>query len=248
MWRRRWCLRFPRIWTTRNSTRQTRSSSTPPKTTRGFVPFVLISPLRDDPLEDLENALARGARGVKLINGHGDYYQHSRQDVIDPPGLRKMFAYCQERGIPILWHVNSHLYRAGLFRVLKDFPRLKVVNPHVGGYLTYAPAIVRQLLRDYPNFYVDFSWGMQAVFLRRALEDISFQADEWRALVLEFPDRFLFGSDVVASEQRRWRTRTWCTSCTRTCSRRRRTTSTTSPSAVTARFSKKATIVLACED
>ena len=119
-----------------------------------LVPFVMISPFRASPLEDLENAVARGARGVKLINGHGDFFEPSKQDIIDPPGLRKMFAFCERRGIPVLWHVSSHLYRVGLLRVLEEFPRLKVILPHMGGYLTYTPETVRRLLSDYPNFYV----------------------------------------------------------------------------------------------
>ncbi len=162
-----------------------------------LVPFVMISPFRASPLEDLENAVARGARGVKLINGHGDFFEPSKQDIIDPPGLRKMFAFCERRGIPVLWHVSSHLYRVGLLRVLEEFPRLKVILPHMGGYLTYTPETVRRLLSDYPNFYVDLSWGTQPDYLRRAVEDISYEADAWRELVVEFADRFLFGSDLV---------------------------------------------------
>ncbi len=110
-----------------------------------------------------------------------------------------MFAFCERRGIPVLWHVSSHLYRVGLLRVLEEFPRLKVIIPHMGGYLTYSPESVRRLLSDYPNFYVDLSWGTQPDYLRRAVEDISYEADAWRELVIEFADRFLFGSDLVVS-------------------------------------------------
>lgn len=164
-----------------------------------LVPLVTLSPLKPSSLEDLENAIEKGARGVKLINGHGDFFARSQQDRIDPPALREVFLFCERRGIPILWHVNTQLYRAGLFRVLRDFPGLKVVNPHAGGYLTYSPETIRQLLLDYPNYYVDLSWGMEPRYLRRAVEDLSYKAREWRSLLMDLPDRFLFGSDLVVS-------------------------------------------------
>lgn len=162
-----------------------------------FLPLVMVSPLDPDPLPQLERDVAAGARGVKLMNGHGDYFVSGKVTDLDPPGLRKVFAYCEQHGLPILWHVNTHLFNKGFLRALKDFPRLKVVNPHLGGYLTYAPNLVRQLLDTYPNLYFDFSFGVNVAYLRRSLDDLSARHDEWRKLVIDHADRFLFGVDLV---------------------------------------------------
>ncbi|MCC6994156.1 MAG: amidohydrolase [Deltaproteobacteria bacterium] len=161
--------------------------------------LVVLSPSEPEPLRQLEAYVAQGARGVKLMSGHDAYFQHDGGRDLDGPAMREVFRFCEQRGLPILWHVNTHLYAAGFLRVLRDFPALRVIDPHLGGYLSYAPELVRQLLRQYPNLFLDFSFGMQPMYLRRALEDLSLRHDDWRSLVLELPDRFMYGSDLVVA-------------------------------------------------
>jgi len=163
------------------------------------LPLVVLSPFDPQALSELEVYVGQGARGVKLMSGHDGYFERAGGRDIDTPAMREVFRFCEQRGLPILWHVNTHVYSAGFLRVLRDFPTLRVVNPHLGGYLSYAPELVRQLLRQYPNLYLDFSFGMQSMYLRRALEDLSLRHDDWRGLVLEFPGRFMYGSDLVVT-------------------------------------------------
>lgn len=158
------------------------------------VPFVVLPP--DAPVEKLQAYVARGARGLKLISGHGDFYRRHRGDL-DAPSVRKLLAYCEAHGLPVLWHVNAQLYRYGFLRVLADFPKLTIVCPHFGGYLTNAPLLARQLLERYPGLSFDISLGTQEQYLRRSLEDLSAQHERWRQLILDHPDRFLFGVDMV---------------------------------------------------
>lgn len=159
-----------------------------------IVPFVVLSP--DAPVDKLAAYVARGARGLKLISGHGDFYRKHGGDL-DPPSVRKLLAYCEAHGLPVLWHVNSQLYRFGFLRVLDDFPKLTIVCPHFGGYLTNAPLLARRLLERYPGLSFDISLGTQEQYLRQSLEDLSAQHERWRQLIIDHPDRFLFGLDMV---------------------------------------------------
>ncbi len=162
-----------------------------------IIPFVHFPPEDPKSLSTLLQLHKQGARGVKLINGHGDYFYYNNQSVIDTPSLREIFAYCERKRLPVLWHVNTHIYNRGFFRALRDYPKLVVVNPHFGGYLSYAPELVRELFKRYPNLYFDISLGTQVMYLRRTMEDISLRNEEWRKIFNEFPDRFLFGVDMV---------------------------------------------------
>lgn len=165
-----------------------------------LLPFSMLSPNDKEIVQHFKDYRTKGMRGLKLINGHGDYFVSSHQAIIDPPGLRAVFKLCEKQKIPVLWHVNTHLYSKGFLRTLRDFPKLVIVNPHFGGYLTYAPSIVRQLLKTYPNLYFDLSLGVDPVYLRRSFEDLSDRHQEWRQLFIDFSDRFLFGIDFVVTK------------------------------------------------
>lgn len=165
-----------------------------------LIPFVMISPRSQNPANDLKKYLQIGARGVKLLSGHHAYYTQSGEQPLDTPGIRKMLDVCDKHKIPVIWHVNDHLYRAGFLRVLKDFPTVKFLNPHFAGYLTYAPNIVADLLETYPNLYIDISFGGDPAYIRRSLEDVSLKNRAWRRLLEKHPEKFIFGSDLVVTK------------------------------------------------
>lgn len=166
-----------------------------------FVPLVFLAPSDKRNLAIVQSFHKQGAKGVKLINGQGDYFAANTETILDTPELREVFQYCQDQGLPVLWHVNTHLFTKGFFKVLRDYPRLKVINPHFMGYLTEAPNIVRRLLETYPNLYLDISLGVEPMYVRRSFEDLSAKNKEWRALFIDFSDRFLFGLDMVVHGQ-----------------------------------------------
>jgi len=78
----------------------------------------------------------------------------------------------------------------GLERMLQEFPDLTWIGAHMGGDAEH-PDHLEALLERYPNFYLDTSatkWQVREVSARPAAI---------RALVCRYPDRFLFGSDLV---------------------------------------------------
>lgn len=165
-----------------------------------FTPLVIIDPQASEaPVVALDAAWERGARGVKLLTGHGDYWETHGRPRLDPPALDVMFRRCAERRLPVLWHVNVRLLSKGALAAIARHPSVHFVLPHALGYLTFAPERVAQLLSRYPNLYVDLSFGSQPWYLRRALEDLSLRARAWRALIESHPSRFLFGTDLVVT-------------------------------------------------
>lgn len=92
-----------------------------------------------------------GARGVKLHAAAGGF------DMSDQR-LWPMYAACEEFGVPIIGHSGPDRDGAGLAeprafgRMLKEFPRLKVVLAHMGG-ATWEQAL--EIAETYPNAFFD---------------------------------------------------------------------------------------------
>lgn len=161
------------------------------------MPFVTIDDLSSDAPRAMNELIGRGARGLKLLTGHGDFRRARGNPRLDTPAVDAVLADLEKRGMPALWHVNTQVFGEGFLDELRRHPKLVIVDPHMAGYLTYAPSLLRRLFVQYPNLHVDLSFGTQPRYLRRAFEDLSARRDEWRALMTEYADRFLFGLDMV---------------------------------------------------
>src|SRR5262249_19427160 len=78
----------------------------------------------------------------------------------------------------------------GLSRMLEEFPHMTWIGAHMGGDPEH-PDHLEYLLERYPHYHIDTSatkWVVREVSPRR---------DAIRALICKYPDRFLFGSDLV---------------------------------------------------
>jgi hypothetical protein len=78
----------------------------------------------------------------------------------------------------------------GLERMLQLFPELTWIGAHMGGDPEH-PDHLEALLERYPNFYLDTSATKWQV------REVSVQRDALRDLICRYPQRFLFGSDLV---------------------------------------------------
>jgi predicted TIM-barrel fold metal-dependent hydrolase len=166
-----------------------------------LLPLVSVDDLSPDAPASMRALIGRGARGLKLLTGHDDFHRARGSPPLDPEPLRAVFRDLEEQHLPVLWHVNTHLFVDGFLASLKAHPKLTFVIPHFAGYMTYAPNLLRRLLLENPNLYVDISLGTQPGYLRRSMEDLSAGAEEWRKLFIEMPDRFLFGLDMVVTPE-----------------------------------------------
>ncbi len=90
--------------------------------------------------------------------------------------------------------------------MLTEFPEFNWIGAHMGGDPEH-PDHLQNLLEKYPHLYFDTSatkWQIREVSLRR---------DQIRFLIEKFPDRFLFGSDLVTRhglDDEHYVSRYWC--------------------------------------
>ena len=184
---------------------------------------------RDDFIEvtlgRLERLVEHGARGIKFWKNLGLSVRDRNGDLlrVDDERLAPVFDKAAELGIPVMFHIadpdafflpidahneryeelaahpdwsfhGAHFSKKELLdqrdRVIARHPKTTFVAAHVaesGENL----ARVNQLLETYPNVSIDIS--------ARASE-LGRQPYSSRALFLKFPDRILFGSDLVPEE------------------------------------------------
>jgi predicted TIM-barrel fold metal-dependent hydrolase len=94
----------------------------------------------------------------------------------------------------------------GLERMLDMFPDLTWIGAHMGGDSEH-PDHLQALLEKYPNLLLDTSatkWQVREVSARR---------DAIRALICRYPERFLFGTDLVTRHHlpaEHYTSRYWC--------------------------------------
>ncbi|HXF62748.1 MAG TPA: amidohydrolase family protein [Caldilineaceae bacterium] len=179
----------------------------------------------DSVLAGLANDFAAGAvackawknLGMEVKTPAGEFF------MVDDPLLDPVFDYVAKAGRTLLMHIAEpysvwqpltpdsphygyysrnpqwHMYgkpeypsheqlMAARDRVAEKHPDLRVVGAHVGS-LEYDMDEVAARFKRYPNFAVDVS---------ARLSDLArLDSDRVRRLFLEFPDRILFGTDVV---------------------------------------------------
>ena len=100
--------------------------------------------------EDYEHLRSLGLKGVKL---HPDF----QRSAVDGAECRRIFDLCERDGFPVLVHLGdirkdySNPDRAS--RVLEDYPSLKIIGAHLGGWSVWKDAADR--LSQFENLYVD---------------------------------------------------------------------------------------------
>lgn len=177
----------------------------------------------DEPdLAHLENCKTLGASGLKLhnagvITGGVDH----RCWENDP--WQRIYARAGELGMPILWHVTQRLtdspytgggensywkkgWEHGVTYINQDLldSFLSIVAKHrsttfIGAHqLHMGPERLATMFDAHPNLVVDTSIGCYV-----APDDVMYEEDRqrWRRFVLKYPDRILFGSDVMMNRR-----------------------------------------------
>jgi len=165
-----------------------------------FLALCTINPHDEDKLEKLKACMETGARGLKLYNGHGYFYDHFFNLPLDDPGMMEVYRYCEEKEIPILYHINSGRFLDEFERVLQAFPDLIVVAPHFA-LTSRNLTLLSRLLDTYPNLYTDISFG-HPDFQVAGFNRISYNAEGFREFMIKYSDRISFGTDIVITTYR----------------------------------------------
>jgi predicted TIM-barrel fold metal-dependent hydrolase len=163
-----------------------------------IIPFSTLDPEDPDKLEKLKEYERQGIEGLKLYSGHGNMYTLP----LDHEGMLPVYAFCEEQGLPILWHVRFDRYLDEFRSVLNRFPNLKVIVPHFGVafYRPQSPGWqeLQDLLDRYPNLYIDCSFGTRSILVH-GLEIVSQNRDIFRDFFTKYSDRVVFGTDMVVT-------------------------------------------------
>lgn len=139
---------------------------------------------------------------------------------VDSSSFETVFRLAEESGLPMLLHHEAEdALLPELERMLARYPRAKVIWCHVGRNRDRAiwtvlpsPAGVRAFLDKYPNLYFDLNQASPGSTHKgtRQVDSVLYDVessiggkkndarlnDEWRTLLEERSDRFVFGSDV----------------------------------------------------
>jgi len=143
-----------------------------------FTGFGTLHRDMENPQAEIERLMTLGLRGIKF---HPDMQRFN----IDDERMMDIYAAIEGR-LPVIFHTgdyrHSFSHPARLARVLDNFPRLRAVAAHFGGWSLF------DIAYDYfhnRRCYFDVSSSLPFIGLRRAVELIRGYGAE----------RFLFGSD-----------------------------------------------------
>jgi predicted TIM-barrel fold metal-dependent hydrolase len=127
------------------------------------------------------------------------------------PALDRILDFAAEAGLVVLIHNDMDVpfakpdsdpaYLAQMKALLARHPKTTIIWAHMGMGRVVRPvnhhaAVIEAILKDpqFSHVYFDISWDEVAKYLVATPESIRIAAD----LINRYPDRFLFGSDVVA--------------------------------------------------
>ncbi|MES2992867.1 MAG: amidohydrolase family protein [Pseudomonadota bacterium] len=126
------------------------------------------------------------ASGTKTgpFRGIGEFHLYDSANA-EGPVARQLMVLAQEKKLAVLAHVDDD----AIDRLLRHAPGARLIWAHTG--IGGAPvARVRALLTRYPGLMGELSY-------RPGLTDADGHLSaEWKALIGEFPDRFMVGSDT----------------------------------------------------
>lgn len=162
-----------------------------------FVPLCTVSPLNSNALEIFQDCHKRGGKGLKLYNGHSYYYEIFGLPL-DTPSMMPVYAYAERNNLPVLYHINLKKYKNELENILQQHPDLVINVPH---YMVSSIESdkVKQMLDKYTNLYTDISFGSPE-FFAAGFRRISRNPQKYIDFFEEYPDRILFGTDMVLTD------------------------------------------------
>lgn len=150
----------------------------------------------EDQIAKIASCYKRGAKGVKLYNGHSSFYELP----LDNPSMMQVYKYIEENSLILLAHVNANNYLNEFENVLQKFPKMKVICPH---FCLFSKKLgeLEKLMDKYPNLYTDTSFG-HIDFTVSGMKRMSQRKTEFINFIKKYPDRVFFGTDQVVTNMK----------------------------------------------
>lgn len=168
-----------------------------------IIPFATVDVKDDAATQKLEDAVKKGAKGLKLIDWLSSYYR----EPVDSARMYKIYQKSTDLKLPIIIHIDLAEYpawRPAFEKVLTDFPKTTFIAAH---YCRAAPRnkptqlkpVCGELLDKYPNLMVDISVGSAIDSIGNKVND---DPAKFRNFVIKYQDRILWGADVIVKGER----------------------------------------------
>lgn len=146
-----------------------------------FLPFGTMHPDFENIGDEVERMISIGLKGIKL---HPDFQQFD----IDDKKAYKIYEVAEGK-LPILFHMGDNRYDYSsplrLKKVLSDFPHLKAIAAHFGGYQRWDEA--KELLCGNENVRFDTSSSLPIISVEKARELVSIYGVENLFFGTDFP-------------------------------------------------------------
>ena len=164
--------------------------------------YSLESPAVVEYLEQLEAALRD-----KQFQGIGELVvnsTHSRSDKpskypADSPLMQRLWALSAKYGVPMSAHMDATPESIEQMEQLLASDRLSTwVWAHTGWLPVADPSMVRRLFQAHPNLFCELS-GRESIrqkYRGDPIDEGGVLKPTWKALLEEYPDRFVIGTDV----------------------------------------------------
>lgn len=166
-----------------------------------IIAYTTIEEEDENSLEVFEEDFSRGSRGLKLIGWHQNYIIKYNVSLTDKK-MYELYEFSEEKELPIMAHIRlleNKRYYEDLSKILSDFPDLKFILAH-GGLDFYNLQKLDSLLGENPNLYIDLSF--YGTYYEYWFRQVSIYRDEFRNLIIKYPDQILWGTDVYPSLNR----------------------------------------------
>jgi predicted TIM-barrel fold metal-dependent hydrolase len=160
-----------------------------------LIAFCTIDEADPHAAELVEQYILQGAKGIKLIGGHPEFYD----EPLNSENMYRVYEKAAQYGVPILLHgsiINIRGLKDQLDKVYGDFPEVTFIHAHYGSTIMSGINLdqTAELLDKHPNLYIDLSMGGGIAryhkYLKQDLETI-------KDFVIKYQDRILFGSDMI---------------------------------------------------
>lgn len=123
--------------------------------------------------------------------------------------MSPVYDFAAANGMPVLFHQNitdedstgpndqlDQIYMKEIVEILERHPGTTFIWAHTGIsrnlYVKEHVTVIRRLLTAHPNLYFDLSWFVWNAYIKDHI-------DTWAQLVIDFPDRFMLGSDKIGN-------------------------------------------------
>ena len=168
-----------------------------------FSPYIHELGRRDWHLDPRVVTRAEAGLSAGDYRGIGEiHFMTGFRPRLDNDVFVQLMALAVEYRVPVLIHIDSG-NEAAFLAVCRAYPKLDLLFAHAGGNLY--PSHIRRIVEACPNAWIEFSARDPWRYGGLADEDGRL-LPEWRELVIDYPDRFVTGTDPV---WRVTRTQTW---------------------------------------